>query len=104
MDFWKRPSVELATFYEIFYEKSTFFLKKKQISAWQGNTLDLHVFFSRFLKPPAGKDGFIFPSIFVAVATSMENGPCTGKYGRLSPYVIFFTIYVLLQRMTSSLP
>lgn len=44
MDLGMGPSVGLVIFYEIFYEKSIFFLRKKQIQKWQGNTLDLHIF------------------------------------------------------------
>ena len=98
------PSVGLAIFYEIFYEKSIFFLKKKQIPKWQDNTLDLHVFLPKSPEFPAGEPNLFFLQTFVAVATSTENGRCTGKYGRPSYYVIFFTIYVVFQRMTSPLP
>ena len=48
------PSVGLVIFYEIFYEKSIFFLRKKQIQKWQGNTLDLHIFLPKFPEFPAG--------------------------------------------------
>ena len=41
MDLGMGPFVGLAIFYEIFYEKSIFFLKKKQIRKMQGNALDL---------------------------------------------------------------
>ena len=48
------PSVGLVIFYEIFYEKSIFFLRKKQIQKWQCNTLDLHIFLPKFPEFPAG--------------------------------------------------
>lgn len=41
MDLGMGPSVGLVIFYEIFYEKSIFFLRKKQIRKMQGNALDL---------------------------------------------------------------
>ena len=104
MDLGMGPSVGLAIFYEIFYEKSIFFLKKKQIQKWQGNRLDLHAFLPKFPEFPAGKPNLFFLKTFVAVATSTENDRCTGKYGRSCCYVIFFTIYAVFQRMTSPLP
>ncbi|WP_297158555.1 hypothetical protein [uncultured Desulfovibrio sp.] len=104
MDLGMGPSVGLVIFYEIFYEKSIFFLRKKQIQKWQGNTLDLHIFLPKFPEFPAGGPNLFFRQSFVAVATSTENGRCTGKYGRSRHHVIFFTIYAILQRMTSPLP
>lgn len=104
MDLGMGPSVGLAIFYEIFYEKSIFFLKKKQIPKWQDNTLDLHVFLPKSPEFPAGEPNLFFLQTFVAVATSTENGRCTEKYGRPNYYVIFFTAYVVFQRMTSPLP
>ena len=94
----------LVIFYEIFYEKSIFFLRKKQIQKWQCNTLDLHIFLPKFPEFPAGGPNLFFRQTFVAVATSTENGRCTGKYDRPRHHVIFFTTYVILQRMTSPLP
>lgn len=104
MDLGMGPSVGLVIFYEIFYEKSIFFLRKKQIQKWQGNTLDLHIFLPKFPEFPAGAPNLFFRQTFVAVATSTENGRCTGKYDRPRYHVIFFTTYVILQRMTSPLP
>ena len=48
MDLGMGPSVGLVIFYEIFYEKSSFFLRKKHIQKWQCNTLDLHSFLPKF--------------------------------------------------------
>lgn len=104
MDLGMGPSVGLVIFYEIFYEKSIFFLRKKQIQKWQCNTLDLHIFLPEFPEFPAGDPNLFFRQTFVAVATSMENSRCTGKYDRPRHHIIFFTTYVILQRMTSPLP
>lgn len=90
MDLGMGPSVGLVIFYEIFYEKSIFFLRKKQIQKWQGNTLDLHIFLPKFPEFPAGGPNLFFRQTFVAVATITENGRCTGKYGRSRHHVIFF--------------
>lgn len=96
MDLGMGPSVGLVIFYEIFYEKSIFFLRKKQIQKWQCNTLDLHIFLPKFPEFPAGGPNLFFRQTFVAVATSTENGRCTGKYDRPA-IMLFFS-----QHMSSS--
>jgi len=91
-------------FMKFFMKNPSFFLRKKQIQKWQCNTLDLHIFLPKFPEFPAEGPNLFFRQTFVAVATSTENGRCTGKYGRPRHHVIFFTTYAILQRMTSPLP
>lgn len=90
MDFWRRLSVGLATFYEIFYEKSTFFFEEKTNFRAARQHLGFACLFLLFSKLPAGGHGSIFPSIFVAVATSMKNSPLYRKiWQTLAPCYFF---------------
>ena len=65
MDLGMGPSVGLVIFYEIFYEKSIFFLRKKQIQKWQCNTLDLHIFLPKFPEFPAGPRIYFFAKLLL---------------------------------------
>ena len=65
MDLGMGPSVGLVIFYEIFYEKSIFFLRKKQIQKWQCNTLDLHIFLPKFPEFPAGARIYFFAKLLL---------------------------------------
>ena len=88
---------------KFFMKKSIFFLKKNGFFDPHPTYWIFRSFFSKILKIPAGEAHLFFLQTFVAVATSTENGRCTGKYGSPCRYVIFFTIYKVIQRMTSPL-
>ena len=104
MDLGMGPSVGLVIFYEIFYEKSIFFFEEKTNSKMARQYAGFAYFFAKIPRISCRAPNLFFRQTFVAVATSTENGRCTGKYGRPRHHVIFFTTYVILQRMTSPLP
>ena len=104
MDLGMGPSVGLVIFYEIFYEKSIFFLRKKQIQKWQCNTLDLHIFLPKFPEFPAGARIYFFAKLLLLSQLARKMAAVQENMAGPAIMLFFFTIYAILQRMTSPLP
>lgn len=104
MDLGMGPSVGLVIFYEIFYEKSIFFLRKKQIQKWQGNTLDLHIFLPKFPEFPAGARIYFFAKLLLLSQLARKMAAVQENMAGPAIMLFFFTTYAILQRMTSPLP
>ena len=99
------PSCGLATFYEIFYEKSIFFCRKILLRHSGPNMLFLlAIFVPSGLPPPQIPPGARFYKRFFHCRRNALCGRTGTGTQACACIVIFFTIYTAARQMTSVLP